>query len=1059
MSLFHQIIGAKVAVRFDRGEYEICSSTGDTAHVTWNGYHNICEVTEANYNSGTATGCQQRYAYRNNGDVETVSVLAANSGATRYFLCALHTGSKFKITCPAPKAKCNTHTCPTGTSAKTNAASIDCVGELCSIKDDYICCNSDNIGVRVDVDFTEGEHEICTTDGKRAKVSWNGYHNICEVFSEEDYNNGNAADCLQRYAYKNYGYSATVIGLNARPGLERYFLCASHTGSKFKISCPGAKCSTYACPSGKVSKANASQIECVGDPCTAGDEDTCCEEELVCQAGDRYAQTGRVYDGNMTECPDQATPITAEQAANFSQSTLNGNQKLCRCSSCETLFEAMVAEGEICYNGEWRNKGACSTFLCPAGFVNKTNKENLECAEAFCRTRGTEPESFGYGTEGWGQGEPKLDLYRCCDYANTSFTYVEHTRFEDGTWKAKVEGGHGCLSQKCYEKAFTENFQHMICNWNSGACNACDFCQVHDTALPDKAKFGVREGCTRACKNYLYLKPNDPKRLNICQHRFCDHCEFCKNSRATCDSHECPVGFTKKSNAAELHCDGPTCGTHGDTRTCCNPLGFDQKTNCHQKCSRYITNEKFEDRADRFCSWEMCNGCDFCQNNKATCDTFTCPTGLSLKENAATIHCEGTKCNREHDLMHCCDTDLFTIRPGCDKKCARYFASDEHAHRKNQFCNWGLCRNCNYCAQNRAYCTTHTCPTGMALKSNAVDLFCEGTPCGSNKDTETCCDAPENEFTVRDGCSEVCSRYLTNADFMDRTDEFCNYHICEKCDFCNQDNRRVTCDTFNCPTGYTQKCNSEDILCEGNVCDEPEDILTCCDPPAFANSTTCHESCEMFTTNSRLYSQISSHCDWPKCKDCNYCKIVRGEMDEPTTTCATTCVPQDISGTSANVFRQDASTPSSNIVDGDLSTYSGPSIDNCADNSNDCTKLYESGDISMGSSITDFVELTLPQSYDVKKVYIQRRRAGTGNLGVQIYAKVGSSWEQCATASIQKSRNQEVICEKTTSIIRVTGNIDDSDVDSFSFAEMKVSGCSTAAASASAPVAAAALRI
>ena len=74
----------------------------------------------------------------------------------------------------------------------------------------------------------------------------------------------------------------------------------------------------------------------------------------------------------------------------------------------------------------------------------------------------------------------------------------------------------------------------------------------------------------------------------------------------------------------------------------------------------------------------------------------------------------------------------------------------------------------------------------MTLKSNAGDLFCEGTPCGSNEDTETCCDAPENEFIVRSGCSEVCSRYLTNARFMDRKDQFCNYHICEKCDFCTQ---------------------------------------------------------------------------------------------------------------------------------------------------------------------------------------------------------------------------------------------------------------------------------
>ena len=163
-------------------------------------------------------------------------------------------------------------------------------------------------------------------------------------------------------------------------------------------------------------------------------------------------------------------------------------------------------------------------------------------------------------------------------------------------------------------------------------------------------------------------------------------------------------------------------------------------------------------------------------------------------------------------------------------------------------------------------------------------------------------------------------------------------------------------------------------------------------------------------------------------------------MPAPTRTCATTCVSQDIAGISANVYRQDASTPSSNIVDGDVSTYSGPSTDNCADKTNECAKLFEQRDVDdMGSSITDFVELTLPQSYDVKKVYIQRRKAGTGSLDVQVYAKVGTNWEQCATVSLG-FRNQEVICEKTTSIIRVTG-IFESSVESFSFAEMKVSGC------------------
>tara|TARA_B100001057_G_C22864465_1_gene955891 strand:+ start:4974 stop:5255 length:282 start_codon:yes stop_codon:yes gene_type:complete len=74
----------------------------DDCQVTWNGYHNIQEVTPngyVNYSASEHIG-SPIHGFEKNGHVQTISGLGADPGTTRYFLCTLHPNSKFATTYP-----------------------------------------------------------------------------------------------------------------------------------------------------------------------------------------------------------------------------------------------------------------------------------------------------------------------------------------------------------------------------------------------------------------------------------------------------------------------------------------------------------------------------------------------------------------------------------------------------------------------------------------------------------------------------------------------------------------------------------------------------------------------------------------------------------------------------------------------------------------------------------------------------------------------------------------------------------------------------------------------
>ena len=108
--------------------------------------------------------------------------------------------------------------CPDGT---TNTAGDDASGE--------------NTTCYVDVSFDGGAYEIC--DGTIARVTWNGYHNICEK-NKITYDNpppGVACDNTI-VGFHNYGTIIHLDNISAVTGQTRYFICSQHHGSKFKIN-------------------------------------------------------------------------------------------------------------------------------------------------------------------------------------------------------------------------------------------------------------------------------------------------------------------------------------------------------------------------------------------------------------------------------------------------------------------------------------------------------------------------------------------------------------------------------------------------------------------------------------------------------------------------------------------------------------------------------------------------------------------------------------------------------------------------------------------------------
>ena len=133
-----------VAVTYDSETYDICN--GDTATVTWNGYHNIQEVTEDGYTQYATATAEDKpsyhigeaiHGYEDDGHSEVIDGLQALGRETRYFICTTHPASKFSVECLAgclSAMDCDGGVCTypecTNTDGTELMAACECNGEI-----------------------------------------------------------------------------------------------------------------------------------------------------------------------------------------------------------------------------------------------------------------------------------------------------------------------------------------------------------------------------------------------------------------------------------------------------------------------------------------------------------------------------------------------------------------------------------------------------------------------------------------------------------------------------------------------------------------------------------------------------------------------------------------------------------------------------------------------------------------------------------------------------------------------------------------------------------------
>ena len=112
---------AIVEVSFDGQQYDICSDS--VARVSFNGLHNIQEVTQAGYTAYSEAEHigEQLHGFEEAGAVKMIQGLSTELEQERYFVCTTHPSAKFSVTC--------------SDSSKSNHSRTECAEWSTSAKD------------------------------------------------------------------------------------------------------------------------------------------------------------------------------------------------------------------------------------------------------------------------------------------------------------------------------------------------------------------------------------------------------------------------------------------------------------------------------------------------------------------------------------------------------------------------------------------------------------------------------------------------------------------------------------------------------------------------------------------------------------------------------------------------------------------------------------------------------------------------------------------------------------------------------------------------------------
>ena len=620
-----------------------------------------------------------------------------------------------------PKAKCDSFTqCPANTVLIAAANSTDCDGDPCVLAvDETTCCvakdTCDNyacVGAHKE-NFGRGQGMYCNGAtcsfdngdeleccGCKAGFGWYNDQNQgscteCTAADPPQWNAaidhspcGNHTGCPSSSQYFDYERDtnvgvckscATGTATSADPFADSCNECASgytKVGSTCveDKNCVGSWSEWSECPSCGPANTMQTRSFSVTTPaqgsgiCEASNGDTAireCENLSPCPINCVGSWS------TWSECSAQCGGGKQTKTYTVTQSAQHGG------ASCTNFLGHEMSDGDL-YEQDCNIdpcKATCDTFTCPSGFSKKTDPDpaTIECAGAACSPVAAD-HSDTSGTN-YGQGAAELDLHRCCDYNNADFTYVSHTREENtGAWKSAANGGSGCLSDKCYEKSQVHG--HKVCNWGSGACNKCDYCETFEAGLPAANKFDDdHDNCAASCRNYLY----DSTKEGFCAWSNCKGCEYCSD-------------------------------TYYDK--------FATKTGCDAKCSKYYgLGAMGNTRYENFCLWSSCRGCQFCNEERTTRETTKYATKAGCDAKCSRYYELGamgntryanfclwgscTQCTQCQTEKTSRETTNFATKAGCDAKCSRYHELRIMGNtRYANFCLWGSCRQCTLCKNN-----------------------------------------------------------------------------------------------------------------------------------------------------------------------------------------------------------------------------------------------------------------------------------------------------------------------------------------------------------------------
>ena len=707
-------------------------------------------------------------------------------------------------------------------------------------------------------------------DDLPVQIVWQGFHNIQETVGDDCIN---IQEKVEIGSHLNFNGADLNGFLNATESRDiaadtlsdwdstRYFRCTSHcAGARLRVACnrtdptlitvpvPGLDGANITVATTCSRTYNATAPACVTDENNVVISNSTCQCTKPCQIDVYMAVVGDTCNnGTWSEA---VTGCTTVGMSNYNAAaTVDDGSCVVVVNGCT---ESLASNYNALANTDDGSCNAmCDTYTCPDKYSLRPNPGTISCAGNPCAVL-ADDHTVKIGTN-YGQYAPKQDKDRCCEYDNQDFTYVEHDKFTDGTWKTVAEGGTGgCLSDKCYAKSVTKG--NAICSWGSGVCKRCNYCAED----PD---FTTGSNCTPKCAKYVGLTVGFGKNDEFCRMSLCHGCKYCSDRAATCDSYTCPTGYDSKDGSADTKCKGATCSDRHDRDTCCDEHSdFQSVANCNPKCAKYVGTAK--DPA--FCQWSVCHGCGYCTGLAVKCNSYSCPAGYDSKDGSADTKCKGDPCTDRHDRDTCCvENSDFQSVANCNSKCAKYVGTAKDP----AFCQWSVCHGCKYCSDRAATCDSYTCPAGYDSKDGSADTKCKGATCTDRHDRDTCC-VEHSDFPTGANCNPKCAKYVGTA----KDPAFCQWSVCHGCKYCSD--LAVKCNSYTCPAGYDSKDGSADTKCKGATCSDRHDRDTCCvEHSDFTTGPNCNPKCAKYKDLTVGIGKNDEFCCWRSgiCSGCSYC--------------------------------------------------------------------------------------------------------------------------------------------------------------------------------------------